>query len=292
MRKIFAVLLPVTLIGCGTMPDYYYSTLEDNTPNETKSDSFHPAFINPEEGRSNTGEIPEWISANDIDAPQNRSVQMRLTAPAAWAKNPEGFDLAASMGIFVTDLALDANSKFTLQATFQWPQDEGPPDLITDQQCRDPTVASTTGWTVTLVAREGGRDDAYNLSRIQLSFKSTGSSVDMRVQQIDGRVPDQSANTTLVIPMKLQITPEDHRKLFCSGEPFTLKLDVNRANGTGTATIEGAGLSYPPLPITLTGQFAAGTGPTLTAAGVALANGISPGETVSVRVKDLKIWKN
>lgn len=288
MRKIFAVLLTLTLIGCETTPDYY-STLEDNTINQTIDDNFHPTLTNPEKGRSNAGEIPQWISANDVDPPQNRSLLLVLKAPSTWTQNPGGYNEAASMGVFATNLDLDANSKFTLSVTLRWPEDQS-----TRQLCaRDPAAPpSTTGWTITLVAREGGKDDTYDLSRIQLSFKSTGSNVDMRVQQINGADLNPDTNTTLVVPMKLPITPDDHWKLFCNGEPFTLKLVVNRADGTGTATIEGAGLSYPPLPITLTGQFAAGTGPTLTAAGVAVANAFSPGESVDVRVKDLKIWKN
>lgn len=288
MKKIIASLLAAPLLGCSTMPDYY-STMEDNSICCTIIDSFHyPTLENPEKGESNSGEMAQWNSANDIDPPQNKSVEMVLTAPNTWSKNPGGYDEAASMGVFATNLNLDATSKFTLSATLQWPEDQS-----TRQLCEDPAASSpAVNWTVTIVAREGGRDDTYNLSHIQLSFHSTGPNVDMRVQQIDGRVLDPNANTTLVIPMKQPITAKDHGKIFCSGEPFTLTLSVNRADGTGTATIEGAGFSYPPLPITLTGQFAAGSGPTLTAAGVALADASSPGETVRVRVKDLKIWKN
>lgn len=287
MKKLIAVLLAAPLLGCATTPAYY-STLEDNSICCTIIDSFHyPTLEAPEKGRSNSGEMPQWISANDIDAPQNKSVLMVLTAPGMWTKNPGNYDEAASMGVFATNLNLDGNSKFTLSATLQWPEDQS-----TRQLCSGAAATPPPGWTVTLVAREGGRDDTYDLSRIQLSFKSTGFTVDMRVQQIDGTVLDPNANTTLVIPAKQTITPADHWKIFCNGEPFTLKLDIDRAAGTGTATIDAAGLSYPPLPITLTGQFAAGSGPNLTAAGVAVANAFSPGETVDVRVKDFKIWKN
>lgn len=286
MKKVAIILLAWPLCGCAS---YYHSTLEDSGLCCTTFDNLHGTPQRPEKGLSKAGEDAQWLSAHVFDPPLSKSVLMVLKAPETFEKNPGNFDKAASMGVFVTGLQLDAQSKFTLKATLQWPADES-----TIRRCNpNPVVplASAANWTVALVAREGGADDTYDLSRLQLSFKTSGPNVDLRAQQIDGTNLDPGSNTTRVSDRKQDISPEDHWKIFCLGEPFTLTLSIDRKDGTGKATIEGAGISYPPLDITLTDQFAAGSGPLLSTAGVALANAFTPNETVSVRVRDLKIWK-
>ena len=72
-------------------------------------------------------------------------------------------------------------------------------------------------------------------------------------------------------------------------EPFTLQLIVDRISGNGRASLMVEG--FPTLTRTFQlSNFTADAGPAISAVGTAIGNANAPGQTISVRMRDFRIY--
>lgn len=269
MKKLIAFLLASSLAACsggsgpggsGSAVPAYYATFEGaDLGCCIVRDIFHKPPQPMAEGRSNVGEMAALNSKDGL-------LQMVLTAPAPLQKDDAGNPKTPSMGIFGTGYDFGQGTNFTVSATFQKPE----------------RAASTDSWTDTVVARTGGVADTPDLGRIQLSLRVKGGQAELRVQEglndaTTGKLPGASA----------PVTGAAYDEIYKLGQPYTLKLHVNRQNGTGNAALT---TKTQTIPVDFTmGVFTQSAGDPLTTVGAALAN-TGPGLTASVEVADFKVW--
>lgn len=175
---------------------------------------------------------------------------------------PSGASGIVSSGLYATPIEFGPGSVFRVQATFEMPP--GP---------------STGGWASAVSARTGGVDDLAAEMRVVagLSARPNGTA---RLN-----VPFGAQSSAFVdIPQDL------YNDLFHSThhQKYTIALLVDRRSGMGKASLFSNG-SILSVDFVLS-QFKATSGPVITAAGAAVANGSATGATVSVRVTDFRLF--
>jgi hypothetical protein len=197
-----------------------------------------------------------------------------FTAPQPIPKDPTTKeDLTPSVGVFSTNLDLERDAVFLIQATFRAPNG---PHLA-------PKGQDTNAWAVTIAARTGTEADLGKEERLGVTFKTKENSATLNVQETGA----SGALASVPIPQEV------YDRVFGAGgatpQPFTLQLFVNRSTGTGVASLVPAS---PPVQIKFNMQhFGPQTGPIITAVGATLADCCSPGAPVSVEVSDFRIMQ-
>jgi hypothetical protein len=221
-------------------------------------DSSQPAVDKLAIGPLKAGDT-EIADTNPTVTPENGDMVLSVTRPAGL---PTG--TVASSGIFATPVNFDQGSVFGLQATFIRPV--GP---------------SSGGWAAGAVnARTGDESDLNGETRVNatLNVRAGGTA---RLN-----VPIGATSQTFV-----DVPAPVYDAIFRSvdPEPFTLQLLVDRVSGNGTASLKVG--DFPVLSRSFQlSEFQANSGPTVTAVGPTIANANSPGQTVSVHLRDFRIY--
>jgi hypothetical protein len=199
----------------------------------------------------------EVAGANPTATADNGEVVLSVTRPAELASG------IVSSGVFATPVNFDQGSLFGLQATFVRPI--GP---------------SSGGWAAALNARTGDESDLLGETRVNASFSArAGGTARLNV-------PFGATSQTFVdVPAPI------YDAIFRANdpEPFTLQLLVDRVTGNGSASLKVG--DFPVLSRSFQlSQFQTNSGPAITAVGPTIANANASGQTVSVRVRDFRIY--
>lgn len=245
-------LLIVVALSAATFAD---TTLVYNA--SFGSGSFAPSVDKLDIGPLTPGDA-EVAGANPTATVDNGEVVLSVTRPTALASG------VVSSGLFATGLSFDQGSLFGLQATFIRPV--GP---------------ISGGWAAAaLNARTGDESDLFGETRVNatLNVRAGGTA---RLN-----VPLGATSQTFVdVPAPVYeaiFRPNDP-------EPFTLQLLVDRVSGNGRASLKVG--AFPVLSRSFQlSQFQANSGPPITAVGPTIANANAPGQTVSVHVRDFRIY--
>jgi hypothetical protein len=170
--------------------------------------------------------------------------------------------LVVSAGAFATRLNFGPGSISRASATFRAPV--GP--------------LTTGGWAVGLSARTGNENDLNSETRVSTTLNVRPGGV------VRLNVPFGSTAPTFVV------LPTAVRDQIFGAVPksFTLELTVDRMNGMGSAVLS-VGNAVIPLSFTLS-EFLANGGPAITAMGPSIANASAAGQTVSVHLRDFRIY--
>ena len=279
MKKLIALLLASSLSGCGphpgpggvppptsTLPDYYAIFNGGDLGCCIVRDVFHHPPQALAKGRSLIGEIPVWTG-------QDNALDMLVTSPALEntpvdaAGNPE----TLSMGTVSTGHNCGPGTAFTVSATFQKPYD---------------SACTSKAWAMGVVARTGGAPDTPDLKRLQFTFSVKACHAQLRVREIIGPMDADLRLATI----NQDVSDADYDAIVKSGQPFTLKLFVDRKTNSGTATMITGTETLAALTFNMTYFTADPASEPLTTVGAALANCCNPGETRSVEVSDFKLW--
>ncbi len=165
--------------------------------------------------------------------------------------------------MWVTPVNFDQGSLFALQAKYVRP--DGP---------------SSGGWAVAVQARTGHQADLATETRVtaNLTARAGGTA---RLQ-----VPFGATSPTFV-----DVPPAMYYAIYRSDDPeaFTLGLLVDRVSGNATASLAVDGIPVLSRSFQLK-DFQADDGPTITAVGAPIANGNASGETVTVHLRDFRIY--
>lgn len=291
MKSLIAILLTSSLVGYGSegtaqpspakshpvesqggaMPlasaDYYATFQGKDLGCCIVRDNFHKPPQALQEGTGKAGETAVLTT-------KEGKLGMELTAPKPILANT-----TPSMGIFSVGHKFGRNATFAISATFQRPV--GTP--------------SGKAWSIGVVGRTGKVDDTAELKRILLSFRTcttglgpcAGAKANLRVMEANGADPDDPATVKL---NSTNIPDDVFNAIFTSGQPFTLKLFVDRKKGEGVGTITTGNANIPPLPFKTTIFTSAVDSPVVETVGATLASGFAPGESMSVEVSDIAIW--
>jgi hypothetical protein len=171
--------------------------------------------------------------------------------------------MVASAGIFSTPVNFGPGSVFRLSATFRAPV--GP--------------LAISGWAIGLSARTGNADDLASATRVTAVLRTAPGGV-LRLN-----IPFGSTLPTFVV---LPTAIRDEIFSAVAPKPFTLDLSINRITGMGGATLT---VDNDVFPLTFAlSDFRANGGPIITAVGASIANAGAPGQTVSVHVRDFRIY--
>ena len=185
-------------------------------------------------------------------------VVMKITRPAGVPST-----VAVSAGVFAQPVSFAAGSRLRLSATFVAPS--GPLDI--------------GGWAVAVSARTGGQNDLPTDTRATVTLQSRPNGI-ARLN-----VPFGSTAPTSVF-----LTAAVHKLIFgAHPKPFTIELSIDRVTGKGEASlkVENRVLS---AGFNLSDFSAAPGSPVITAVGAAVANANAPGATVSVHLRDFRIY--
>lgn len=220
-------------------------------------DSFAPSVDKLEIGTLKPGDAG-ITGANPGATHQKGEVVLSVTRPTGLVTG------VASSGLFATGLNFDQGSLFGLQATFIAPV--GP---------------SSGGWAAgALNARTGGESDLASETRVNatLNVRAGGTA---RLN-----VPRGAVSQTFV-----DVPTPVYDAIFRANdpEPFTLQLLVDRRTGNGRASLKVG--DFPVLSRSFQlSQFQSNGGPAISAVGPTIANANASGQTVSVRVRDFRIY--
>lgn len=168
-----------------------------------------------------------------------------------------------STGIFAVPVDFDSNAVVGAEATFVAPS--GP-------------HTNNARWATTVSARTGGVADLGPELRNAAALQVNGNTARLNVV---------GASPSVNLPSMPQ---EMYDAIFdpVNPQPFTLKLLINRQSGVGKASLTVMNMSVSTQ--FQSGPFPAGSGPTITALGVSVANATAAGERVTVSVRDFKIF--
>jgi hypothetical protein len=139
----------------------------------------------------------------------------------------------------------------------------------------------TGGWAVQVYSRTGGQDDLSTETRVAATLRvQPGGEVRLNVPQIDsGGAP---STTFMVLPVEIL---DD---IFLSPKPFTLDLTIDRTAGTGNAKLTvGNHVFRHPFDLKV---FPVNDEPTISAMGAGVAMNGSSGQTVSVHLREFRIY--
>jgi hypothetical protein len=252
-RTLASSVLIVAALSAATFAD---TTLVYNA--SFGGDSFQPSVDKLEIGALKAGDT-EIAGTNPAATPDKGEVVLSITRPAGLASG-----VVVSSGLFATGLNFDQGSVVGLQATFIRPA--GP---------------KSGGWAAAaLNARTGDESDLGGETRVNVT-------VNVRA---DGtarlNVPFGATSQTFVaVPAPVYdaiFRPNDP-------EPFTLQLLVDRVTGNGRASMKVG--DFPVLSRSFQlAEFQANSGPAITVLGPTIANANATGQTVSVHVRDFRIY--
>jgi len=191
--------------------------------------------------------------------PARGEVALSITRPVGLATGT-----VASSGLFVTDLDFDQGSRFMLQATFVGP--DGP---------------SSGGWAAAALSGKTGDESDLN------SDLRVNATINVRA----GGVARLNVPFGATVQTFVEIPGPMYQAIFrkIDPEPFTLQLMIDRISGNGRASLLVEG--FPTLTRTfMLADFKAHDGPPITAVGTAIGNANAPAQTISVRVRDFRIY--
>lgn len=167
-----------------------------------------------------------------------------------------------SAGAFATGLNFGPGSVSRVTATFRAPMGS----------------LATGGWAVGLTERTGDQNDLNSDTRVSATLNVRPGGV-VRLNVPFG----STAPTSVVLPTAVRDA------IFAAvPQPFTLDLTVDRIAGSGAATLTVGDNAFP-LTFTLS-DFVANGGPVITAAGPSIANASAAGQTVSVHVREFRMY--
>jgi hypothetical protein len=267
MKKLIALLLAVSLVGCGpkkSAPEYEAIFKGNDLGCCIVRDTLHSSPQAMQEGQSKLGETAAWNT-------NHKALEMVLGAPLTTPPDAAGNPGTPSMGVFLTGLNFGPGTAFSLSATFQ--------------RLSDTTGAK--GWAVGVGARTGGTDDTPDLKRLGLTFRVKDSKAELRVLEFWGPMDTEiRKHAAFAVPQDVydKIVGKTG-----SPRPFTLKLSIDRTAGSGTASMRTEGKTYPVGDFNMV-HFTKAGGEPFTAVGAALANAADPGQARSVEVTDFKLW--
>jgi hypothetical protein len=191
--------------------------------------------------------------------PERGEVTLSVTRPVGLAAGT-----VVSSGLFIPDRDFDQGSRFVLQATFVGP--DGP---------------SSGGWAAaSLSSKTGDESDLNGDVRLNTTINvRAGGTARLNV-------PFGAASQTFV-----ELPGPMYNAIFrkTDPEPFTLQLLVDRITGTGRTSLMVEGFATLSRTFQLS-DFKAESGPAITAVGTAVGNANAPGQTISVRVRDFRIY--
>jgi hypothetical protein len=199
-------------------------------------------------------QIPD---SNPTATPGNGEIVLGVTRPASLASG------VVSSGMWVTPVNFDQGSVVGLQARFVRPS--GP---------------SSGGWAVGVGARTGDQNDLGTDTRVTANLTSRAGGT-ARLQ-----VPFGATSQT-----NIDVPPAMYDAIFRTDDPeaFTLGLLVDRKLGNATASLTVDGFPVLSRSFQLK-DFQATQGPVITAVGAAIANGSASGQTVTVHLRDFRIY--
>jgi len=169
-----------------------------------------------------------------------------------------------SAGFFRTGLSFGPDANFAVLATFRNP--EGP--------------RNSTAWSVSVVARDGGVDDAYDAKRLSVTLrvKLGSASLNIGAGALAATKPDAA-----------DIGEKLYRSIFDEDEPFTLRLYVDRPSGEGTAALMRDGVILSILRFDLEDALK-DPAFSFTTAGATLTDCCVEKADLSAEVTDFQIW--
>jgi hypothetical protein len=139
------------------------------------------------------------------------------------------------------------------------------------------------GWAVQVYARTGGQDDLSTQTRVSATLRvQPGGEFRLNVPQI---VSGVTSTTFMVLPVEIL---DDIFSTMSPTKPFTLDLSIDRTAGTGEAKLTVENRVFR-LPFVLT-VFPVNDEPTITAMGAAVAMNGSSGQTVTVHLREFRIY--
>jgi len=204
-----------------------------------------------------------------------------LTGHSPIAVNPTFEPLPGELFISVTRPDNQPNTVTATACMFATPVNFGPGSVSrVTATFRAPLGPMTTGgWAVLVQASTGDQHDLTNETRVVATLRVPPGG------EIRLNVPFGATTPTfLVLPTEIR----DDVFSSVSPRPFTLDLTIDRVAGTGKAelTVENDVFS---LPFTLQG-LGATDGRIIKAMGAGVGMGASPGQTVSVHLRDFRIF--
>jgi hypothetical protein len=261
------LLLTWCLVGCQVPTDYVGPAYEANLPSK---------------------DLACCIVRDILHTPQAQPLQMGQNKPgdfATWGENNGALKMAlsdaGSMGVFSTGLNLGRDKAFSVSATFQNP-------VVTDREIFKP-------WAIGVVARTGDVDDTDNLGRVQVTLQTKRigpladqiTAVELRIQEGSDagntdKLKDTNGNDASVL-----IAGPTLNQIFKSGQPFTIKLSVDRASGRANAILT-TGTKAISIDDAVLNLFNIDNATPLTVAGATLVNQ-EPNRAVSVEVTHFEI---
>jgi hypothetical protein len=179
-----------------------------------------------------------------------------------------------SVGAFSTTEAYGPNSSFTIKAAFQNPIG---PHLAAENN------GPTNAWSVGLVARTGDEDDLATLPRLTVTLRVRNKTAFLNVQGVDPKPDPQPISAAM------------YEWIFDMKRTFSMELYVDRASGTGKATLQGDGNLEIPFNLPKAGSTITDPSPILpdvpiTVLGATLTNCCSRGQQTTVELRDFEIW--
>lgn len=218
--------------------------------------SLSPSLDKHEFGALKPGDT-EIDGANPTGTLGDGEVVLAVTRPADLASG-----VVVSSGLYVTPVRFRQGSVWGLQSTFVRPI--GP---------------ISGGWATVLNARTGDESDLNGEVRVSASLNvRPGEAARLNV-------PRGATSQTFV-----DLPPAMYDAIFRRDEPFTIRLLIDRVSGEGTASLKVG--DFPVLSRTFQlSEFQANSGPDVEAVGPAVANANAPGQAVSVRVRDFRIYE-
>lgn len=198
------------------------------------------------------------------------------------AVNPTVEQLPGELLISVTRPQSFPNTVTATAAMFATPVNFGPASVSrVSATFRAPVGPMTTGgWAVMVEASTGDQHDLTNETRAVATLRVPPGG------KIRLNVPFGATTTTTFKELGEEIRDDIFSSV--SPKPFTLDLTIDRIAGTGEAVLTVENHRFP-LPFMLK-DFLANGGPTIRAMGAGVGMGASPGQTVSVHLRDFRIF--
>jgi hypothetical protein len=206
---------------------------------------------------------------------------MQLGSSLIANSNPTFAQLPGELFMSVTRPVGLPASLFVSAGAFATPVDFGPGSIsrasATFRAPIGPLAAG--GWAVAVIARTGGQNNLNSDTLVVATLNMRPGGV-LRLNVPFGA----TTSTFVVLPMSVR----DEIFSAVSPRPFTIDLAIDRLTGAAKAelTVENNVFS---LPFVLA-AFRANGGPTITAMGAAIANANAAGQTVSVHLRDFRIY--
>jgi len=215
------------------------------------------------------GSLIPTVDTLHLGALQKGDSQVPHSEPS-WKNLPEALeigirqpkDVTVSAGVWVTPVSFGKGSIFALRATFVRP--DGPHE-------------ASNIWAVAVGARTGGAPDLGSAARTGVTFQVKGPGARMNAQ---GVTPLNRPLLSTAIYNRVFRTPDPDR--------FTLDLLIDRASGTGKATLTVGTDVVESRPLDLK-IFTATTGEPITSVGAAIAIASGAGKRASVQLREFEI---